>query len=59
MDVLHALYDKLSPGGYFIVDDYYCIDPCKQAIDDFRRERGITDEIVPVDWSACYWKRSS
>lgn len=58
MEVLDALYDKLSPGGYLIVDDYNCIDACKKAVDDFRRARGIEDPIEDVDWSGVFWKKS-
>lgn len=60
MDALTNLYDKLSVGGYCIIDDYgedgwtYC----KQAVDEFRAARGITDELVKVDVSCWYWKRT-
>ena len=36
MDALEALYPKLSPGGFCIVDDYLVIDVCKQAVHDYR-----------------------
>ena len=54
---LTALYDKVSPGGYVIVDDYGAFQECRSAIDDFRRDRGITDEITKVDWTGVYWKK--
>jgi macrocin-O-methyltransferase TylF-like protien len=56
---LEALYPTLSPGGFLIVDDYLQIDPCREAVDDFRRERGITEPIEPVDWSGARWRRES
>ena len=37
---LQALYPKLSPGGYVIVDDYGALRNCRAAVDDFRREHG-------------------
>lgn len=43
--VLQHLYDRVSPGGYVIVDDYGMIAGCDQAIHDFRRERRVTDEL--------------
>jgi len=43
--VLQHLYDKVSPGGYVIVDDYGMITGCDQAIHDFRRERGVDEEL--------------
>jgi O-methyltransferase len=58
MDALLALYDKVSPGGYVIVDDYGCLPPCKQAITDFRAQRGITDPIEEVDWTGAFWRKT-
>lgn len=54
--VLEALYDKVSPGGYVICDDFHNIPNCRQAILDFRERRGITDPINSVDWCAIYWQ---
>lgn len=64
IDTLTALYPKVSVGGYVIVDDYGCIEVCKQAIHDFRDAHGIDEEIqracsslgVP-DCTGVYWKR--
>ena len=55
---LRALYPKVSPGGYVIVDDWGAVPACKQAVLDFRREVGITDVIHEVDWTGAYWQRS-
>jgi O-methyltransferase len=59
MVALRSLYPKLSVGGYVIVDDYHAIRGCKQAVDDFRAELGITDELHQVDWTGRYWRRTS
>jgi O-methyltransferase len=59
MDGLRYLYPKLSPGGYLIVDDYGCIPGCRAAVDDYRKDFGITDEIIPIDWTGVYWRRSA
>ena len=56
MDGLVNLYPKLSVGGYAIVDDYV-IPACAKAVNDYRNEHGITEEIVQIDNGACYWKR--
>ena len=56
MDILNNLYDKVVSGGYIIVDDY-ALDCCKQAIADFRNNRGITEEIIEIDWTGAYWKK--
>lgn len=58
MDALSNLYPKVSIGGYVIVDDYKDIASCRSAIDDYRREKGITDKIVEVDWTCIYWKKT-
>jgi O-methyltransferase len=58
MDAIRSLYPKLSVGGYVIVDDYGAVATCREAIDDFRREHGISDPIVTVDWTGVYWQRS-
>ena len=58
MDALINLYDNLSPGGFAIIDDYGCIPACKQAVEDFRVARGITDPIQTIDWTGVYWRKS-
>jgi O-methyltransferase len=60
-DALTALYDKLSVGGYVIIDDYGedAWTYCRRAVDEFRTARGITDPLVRVDDKCCYWRRSA
>ncbi|MBB3900227.1 TylF/MycF/NovP-related O-methyltransferase [Roseococcus suduntuyensis] len=55
IQALDALYDKVSPGGYVIVDDYI-LGPCARAIEDFRAARGITASLEPVDGAAVWWQ---
>lgn len=57
MVALDALYDRLSIGGYVIVDDY-ALPTCMKAVTDFRHKREISDPIVPVDWTGIYWRKS-
>jgi O-methyltransferase len=57
MDALHALYDKVVPGGYVIVDDF-ALPPCRQAIVDFRQQRGIQDGVAQIDWTGVFWRKS-
>ncbi len=54
---LDSLYDKVSVGGYIIVDDYV-LDPCRKAIDSFRTARGIEDEIIRIDDCSVYWQKT-
>jgi hypothetical protein len=54
---LDVLYPNLAQGGYLIVDDYLPLDQCREAVDDFRREHGITAPIEHIDWSGVRWRR--
>ncbi|WP_439813623.1 TylF/MycF family methyltransferase [Zavarzinia sp. CC-PAN008] len=58
MTALHALYDRVSPGGFVIVDDYGAVKGCAQAITDFRAGRDITAPLVPIDWAGVYWRKA-
>jgi len=49
--VLHALYDRVVPGGVVIFDDYGHFKGAKQAVDEFRAERGIVSPLLRVDYS--------
>lgn len=52
ISVLEELYDKVSIGGFIIVDDYrWEIAGCGSAIDDFRNKRNITSPILS---DGCY-----
>jgi hypothetical protein len=59
MDALQALYDKLSPGGFVVVDDFGAVPACKQAIFDFRMARHIQDELKPIDRIGAFWQKSA
>ncbi|MGC2373513.1 MAG: TylF/MycF/NovP-related O-methyltransferase [Solirubrobacteraceae bacterium] len=56
MDSLKNLYPGLSTGGYIIVDDYFALPACRQAVDDYRAEHGITEPIQRIDWTGAYWR---
>ncbi|MFJ9520140.1 TylF/MycF/NovP-related O-methyltransferase [Kitasatospora sp. NPDC101801] len=57
-DALTHLYPKLSVGGFVIVDDYN-IEPCRQAVTDFRARHGIREPILPVDTCGVHWRRAA
>jgi O-methyltransferase len=57
IEALESLYPKLQHGGFCIIDDY-ALPTCLQAVDDFRRTHGIRDDLVAVDWSGVYWRKS-
>lgn len=57
--VLEHLYPKLSQGGYVIIDDYGCVPACKQATEDYRRAKGITEPIETIDWTGVCWRKAA
>ena len=59
LDALRNLYSALSPGGYAIFDDYQNLPDCQKAIDEFRRDHGIREEIHRIDERAAYWQRET
>lgn len=54
---LESLYPKLSRGGYLIVDDYGAVPSCRKAVHDFRRFHGVSEDMIPIDWTGIYWRR--
>jgi O-methyltransferase len=57
---IEALYPKLSPGGFCIVDDYGdLVAQCQRAIHDYRDANGITEEINDIDGFGAYWRKES
>ena len=52
-DTLEALYDKLSVGGYVVVDDMH-VPAVQMAVRDFRGRRGVTAPVVPVPGDYVY-----
>ena len=56
MDALQV-YDKVSSGGFIVVDDYNAVPACKEAITDFRREHAIGESLVPIDRHSVYWRK--
>ncbi|MDX6665538.1 MAG: O-methyltransferase [Solirubrobacteraceae bacterium] len=56
---LRCLYPGLAVGGYLILDDYGSFEGCRQAVDEFRAEHGISEPIEPVDFTGARWRRTS
>jgi O-methyltransferase len=57
IQALEALYPKLSPNGFVVIDDY-ALRGCRAAVDDYRSDRGITAPINHVDWSGIWWRKT-
>jgi O-methyltransferase len=52
---LNSLFDRLSPGGFVIVDDW-TLPGARKAVQDFLSERGMHPEIVPIDQSSMFFR---
>lgn len=60
IQAIEALYPKLSPGGFCIIDDFGShASQCGRAIEDYRKANGISEEIVDVDGFGAYWRKAS
>jgi hypothetical protein len=58
-DALDALYDRVTAGGWVIVDDYGCLEPCRIAVDEFIAERALDVELCRVDWTRVCWQKGA
>jgi O-methyltransferase len=56
MDVLRHLYPKLSIGGYVIIDDY-ALRGCKAAVEDYRKQNGISETLERIDVTGVFWQK--
>jgi O-methyltransferase len=56
MDILKNLYNKVSVGGFVIIDDYLDWTGCRIAVDEFRKSRNITAPLQTIDWTGVYWR---
>jgi O-methyltransferase len=58
IQAIEALYPKLSPGGFCVIDDFGShASQAGQAIHDYRTANGIDEEIVPIDPFGAYWRK--
>ena len=56
MESLDALYPRLSPGGFCIIDDY-ALPGCRQAVTDYRAKHEVSAEIVDIDGLGALWRK--
>lgn len=56
VDVLYHLYEKVTIGGFIIVDDWTGF-PAKDACLDFLKVHKLSPKIVPIDGSSVYWQK--
>ena len=54
--ILGTLYDRVTPGGFVVVDGYGA-PACEAAVEEFRSARGVAEPLERVDWSAAAWRK--
>ena len=54
---LENLYDKVSWGGFVIIDDYHPVIGAYAAVNDFRAARGITEPLMRVNHQVHFWRK--
>jgi O-methyltransferase len=55
---IEALYPRLSPGGFCIIDDFGSHQSqAGLAVRDYRTANGIDEEIIDIDGFGAYWRR--
>jgi hypothetical protein len=57
VDVLYHMYEKLSVGGYVIMDDWFRF-PSRTAVEDFFKVHRMKEEIIGIDKMSAYWKKT-
>ncbi len=59
ISALANLYDRVSPSGFVIIDDYGALRNCAKAVHDFLDKRGLRVNIQPIDESCVWWQKES
>jgi O-methyltransferase/8-demethyl-8-(2,3-dimethoxy-alpha-L-rhamnosyl)tetracenomycin-C 4'-O-methyltransferase len=54
---LDYLYPMLSPGGYIVIDDYGAVPACAEAVNNYRRNHGLSAPMQTIDWTGVWWRK--
>ncbi|MFH1045384.1 MAG: TylF/MycF/NovP-related O-methyltransferase [Candidatus Omnitrophota bacterium] len=55
--MLDQFYDKVVPGGFIVLDDYFVWPGCRRALEDFLKQRRLEAiSLSPVGCSAFFQK---
>jgi len=57
MDALNALYPRLSPGGFVVVDDY-AMRSSRTAVHDYLDRHGEKVELTRIDDYSVWWRKA-
>jgi Macrocin-O-methyltransferase (TylF) len=55
--ILEALYDRIDPRGYLVIDDYGHWVGCKRAVDEFFAKRHLTPVVVRSDYTGVWLRK--
>lgn len=55
---LETFYDRVSPGGFVVIDDYGVWSGARQAVDEFRAGRLLKESLIVVE-AAAYWRKAA
>lgn len=58
LDALTALYPLLSVNGYCIIDDFFAVNGCQQAVIYYMQQHNITSTIIDIDGTGVYWQKT-
>lgn len=56
---LNALYPKLSPNGFCIVDDFGAVEPCRAAVTDYLKSGKENVRVEKIDHTGVFWRKPS
>ncbi len=59
IDALDALYPRLAPGGFVIIDDYHVVAACRAAVHDYCDQHGMHPEITEIDGVGVFWRKDA
>jgi O-methyltransferase len=54
---LDHLFDRVCPGGFVVLDDFGYWEGCRNAWQEFRKNRGLEIELTPVDGIGVYFQK--
>lgn len=56
---LEYFYHKVVEGGFIVIDDYRTLEGCRNAVNDFLKEKKISAkiDIVKVDWNGVWFRK--
>jgi O-methyltransferase len=52
---LETMVPRVVRGGFILIDDYYSVDGCRKAVDEYRAAQGIGSPLVVTDRNSEVW----